>query len=248
MDCTGHDTTKTEIIKLVDILEGRSLTKDVPPFWLAIGDAMQELLTPNMNCNPHTGDGCNCKSKKVVHVVARLQVPTTPPALPTRKVRDVPPPPRESPPLAPKGIVTIAGDFAAAQQELRFCIEQERVRGRTVMRDGVDYVLVTHKGQFALVDFTKVENGLVWEMGGAWLRVEDTRPTSSDKEGIVSARAGGEFYVGIDQCPTPDSYLCAGGGESIKIRLGDFTIDGWVAATLSDRVEWRWLPLNKCIV
>ncbi len=250
LDLTGHGVTKEELLTLIDILEGRSLTKDVTPFWLAVGN-VPELLK-NTSCNPYTGDGCNCKSKKVVHVVANLQAPTvhTTVALqqPLRRARRVPLPPKESPPLPPKGILNIAGDYAAAQQQLRFCIEQERVRGRTVMCDGVDYVLVTHKGHFALVDFTKLEKGLVWEMGGAWLRVEDTRPTSSDKEGIVSARAGGEFYVGIDQCPTPDSYLCTGGGESIKIRLGDFTIDGWVAATLSDRVEWRWLPLNKCIV
>ncbi len=247
LDFTGHAASKTDIMKFVDILEGRSLTKDVPPFWLALGDAMQELMTPKTNCNPNTGDGCHCHSKRVVHAVACLQEPTPPPALPLRKARNVPPPPKASPPLPPQGIVTVAGDFAAARQRLKTCIEQERVRGRTVMRDGIEYVLMTYQRRFVLVDFTALEKGLVREMEGAWLRLEDTKPAQSDEDGIVTARAG-EFCVGADQCSTPESYLRTGGGEPIKFRVGDFTIGGWVAATHSDRYEWKWLPLHKCVV
>jgi len=245
VDLTGHGATKEQLVKFTDILEGRSLTKDVPPFWLAVGSDFPELLT-NTDCNPHTGSGCHCKSKRVVHVVATfLQAPSIPPVakLPMRRARDFPPPPKESPPLPPQTITTVAGDFAAARQRLKHGIEQERASRRTVMHGDVEFVLVTYQGHFALVDFASIEKGLILEVGGTWLRVEYVQPTPSE-EGLIPARAAA-YCVGAE-CATPASYLRTGGGEHIKIRVGDFTLEGWVAAALES--EWKWFPLNRCIV
>ncbi len=251
LDLTGHTTTKEEVAKFIDILEGRSLTKDVTPFWLAVGGEMRELLTANAGCNPHTGNGCYCKSKRVVHVVATLQAPTAPTTtvakLPLRRARRVPPPPKEVPPPSPpRHILACAEDFAMARNRLGGAMDLQREKGRAIIHGGVQYVLVSHQNKFALVDCTSIENGQVMEIGGTWLRMENLQ-LAPGEDGIIQAIAE-EYFIGGAQCATPDSYLHTDGGDFITFRIGDFSAGGWVAAMLDYRGVWKWLPLSKCVV
>ena len=247
LDLTGHGATKTDMARLVDILEGRSLTKDVAPFWLIVGDGMQELLTADTGCDHNTGDGCKCRSKRVVHVLATLRATPSTATVggPARKV--MPPLPKESPPPSSlKDIVVCAEHFATARRRLKASIEFERERGRTFLRGGFEYVLVACRNKLALVDFTSLEHGTVLDVGGTQLRIEDVERVPGE-DGIIHVRAEA-YHVGGNECATPESYLRTQGGDPITIRIGDFTAGGWVAATHSDRHDWKWFPLHKCLV
>ena len=81
MLCTRFMTTKLvdiscnsslpreTITAFIDILQGRSHTKEVPPIWLAIGN-VPELFTENFDCcNPHVYGGCVCKQNELFTLV-----------------------------------------------------------------------------------------------------------------------------------------------------------------------------------
>ena len=50
-------------------------------------------------------------------------------------------------------------------------------------------------------------------------------------------------YCVDSPCPTPESYLCADGGEHVVIRVNSYS-DGFIAANINQ--EWKWFPLSKC--
>ena len=75
LDFAGNRFTAEVLSPFLGMLDGRSQTKSVCPFWLALGDGMaEELLTRNAAfCDPMSPTGCICQSKRSVHVVRWLR-------------------------------------------------------------------------------------------------------------------------------------------------------------------------------
>ena len=96
LDISGNPSSEEAVSTLISILEGRSHTKAVTPFWLAIGDGFDALLSPATNCDPHSGTGCRCRDKRVVHVVRSFEQPAA-----VKAMKTLPPPPLEPPPQPP---------------------------------------------------------------------------------------------------------------------------------------------------
>ena len=73
LDVSENKLSKEQVLKFTDSLEGRSLTKEVPPMWLATD--FEELFTKNFACcNPYGFGGCICKVKRVIHIGPDLNV------------------------------------------------------------------------------------------------------------------------------------------------------------------------------
>ena len=51
LDISGNNLSKDTINAFIDALQGRSILKDVPPIWLAIGE-LPDLFTKNFACCP----------------------------------------------------------------------------------------------------------------------------------------------------------------------------------------------------
>ena len=73
IDLAGNCLPAQALTPLLGILDGRSQTKSVCPFWLALGDGMAEELLTKSDCDPMSPKGCVCRSKREVHVVRFLR-------------------------------------------------------------------------------------------------------------------------------------------------------------------------------
>ena len=125
VDISGNELSQEKVKKFIECLEGRSHTRDVAPFFLAIGSGGQlcELLTPwSASCNPFAKHGCFCRSRKVVHVLDSLH---RQPASALSKTRQLPPPPEVSPPLPPTDIIQRSLELGQARETFAAALDEE---------------------------------------------------------------------------------------------------------------------------
>ncbi len=237
LDLTGNYLTQQQLESFIATLEGRSYKKSVTPFFLAVGEGMDDLLTPSVSmCNPYSANGCRCQSKRVVHVISSFSKASLA-KLPSPS-RALPPPPEEAPPSPPDPMF-FAKKLANVREQLREAVTLEKERGRTVTIDETLYVLAICRERYFLIDFeTGTDGGLVEALGGECLPLDQIAPVQAEPP--FPARAA-RFKSGA----TPGSYIETEGGESIQFVLhSSFIKEGWVAATLD--MEWGWFPLSLC--
>ena len=102
IDLAANAFDEKALAHFINILEGRSITKVVTPFWLAIGDGAGEaLLTPTPNCDPYSPTGCKCRARRMVHVVRTLISKPFKDALAKAPPQWYPPPPPNGPQFVP---------------------------------------------------------------------------------------------------------------------------------------------------
>jgi len=243
VDISDNKISKEHVSKFLDAMEGRSITQEVPPIWI-ITD-YEDLFTKNFACcSPYQFHGCLCDIKRVVHVgrdtsvFMTEKIPPAPKTLPkTSPPRMYPEPPNYAPP-GPEMAYIIA--FDEAKQQFEFALKMERENMHTISVQDDEYVLVEHDYKFDFVDFTRIQLGKVPNINGEMLHTTSLKMVPGG--GIIEAIT---LYYCVDkQCTTPDSYLCATGGETIWFRANSFE-DGWIAASF-DQSEWKWFPLSKC--
>jgi len=148
------------------------------------------------------------------------------------------PEPPNYPPPGPEMAYVIA--FDEAKQRFEFALEMERESVHTISVQDDEFVLVEHDYKFDFVDFTRIQLGQVPNITGEMLQLSGLKmvPGGEVIEAITL------HYCVDQQCTTPDSYLCANGGEKIWLRANSY-IDGWIAASF-EKCEWKWFPLTKC--
>jgi hypothetical protein len=244
LDVSGNNLSKDQLKKFIDALEGRSITKEVPPIWLAIGE-ISELFTKNFACcNPHTYGGCICKQKRVVHVGRDLNSLLYSKAMAAVAKqcpqRPLPPPPNEAPPPPP--FMACVGIFNSAKHKFQLAFENEKPRWNVIQNQGKEFVLVQCEGKLEFVNFMQIDSGCVPSILGDVLQMKDMNIVPA-AESIPATTLS---YSVDAECTTPDSYLSAFGGENIWIRAASYA-DGWVAATF-DQSEWKWFPLSNCLL
>ena len=67
LDISDKQISKDEVSKLIDSMEGRSITKEVPPIWIVTD--FEEMFTKNFACcSPYKLRGCICDAQRCVHV------------------------------------------------------------------------------------------------------------------------------------------------------------------------------------
>ena len=228
--------------QFIGVMEGRSYKTCVSPLWLAIGDGMDELLTDTgKKCKPFVADGCRCRSKAVVHVIAAFGGNKAIAALPTPS-RALPPPPKEAPPSPPHDLVRRAQHVASLRSQLQETVAMEKEAGRAITTGGKIYVLVTVGGRYSLLNFDAVDaNGYAPPLEGEWLALKDVAPL--DAPGPFPARAD-KFTACC--CDTPDSYTETDVGDEIEFLLHDAAEPGWVVARRAEGGDWGWFPFSCC--
>ena len=237
VDLAGNLLSRQHLENFIAVLEGRSYKDGALPFYLAVGEGMDELLTPTTACNPFSATGCRCKSRRVVHVLAQF---APKPALVTKVPSPtLPPPPAEDPPPAPPDLIVFAQSLAAVRKQLHTAAALESEKGRCATVDGKAYVLVVCRARYYLVDFCSAENGFVHALDGECLPIHLIDMVQA--EACFSGRAE-PFSASL--CATPDSYLETAGGEAIQFFLHS---SGWAAATLEGHSEHRWFPVSRCL-
>jgi hypothetical protein len=248
VDISGNEVSKERVQDLINCLEGRSHTKDVAPFFLALGSNkhMDELLTPwSASCDPFAKYGCLCRSRRVVHVLVTLQRPPLQSVSVAKTRPQLPAPPTEPPPSPPEDVIKHALALGQARDALAAAIGSERQRGHVVVLDAVEYVLMkTLQGCFVLVNLDSVDTsaGRVADVAGSRVKLDDL--AILDDGCIISARTQ-PFAVGED-CPSPDVYLRTAGQEMIEFCLESAVEHDWVAARRVDSSDWLWFPLSQC--
>ena len=155
-------------------LEGRSYKKSVTPFFLAVGEGMDDLLTPSVaTCNPFSASGCRCHSKRVVHVISSFSKEALA-KLPSPS-RALPPPPEEAPP-SPPDLFFFAKKLANVREQLREAVTLEKELGRTVTIDATVYVLAICRERYFLIDFESACDGFVDTLSGERLPLDQIAP------------------------------------------------------------------------
>ena len=244
LDISGNNVSKDTLKKFIDALQGRSVTKDVPPLWLAIGD-MPEFYTTNFTCcNPHIYGGCRCNSKRVVHIgndLNALMFHTK--AVAKQCPKAYPPPPIEPPPPPPLPFMSSIVKFGDAKSKFKTAFEAAKSSWNVITAQDKEFVLVQSESKFTFADFMDIDSGCVPSInGGALLQLKDLCIIPGGPSGIIQVTT--LPYNVEDFCTTPDSYLFTKGGESIWIQTTSYA-EGWVAASF-DQFEWKWFPLAMC--
>ena len=250
VDISGNELSQEKVKKFIECLEGRSHTRDVAPFFLAIGSGGQlcELLTPwSASCNPFAKHGCFCRSRKVVHVLDSLH---RQPASALSKTRpQLPPPPEVPPPLPPTDIIQRSLELGQARETFAAALDEEREKGRTLLFEAIEVVLAIYdQKRYVLVDLSSSLAGLVTDISGAELQI-DKLSTPAGEGSIIQAKAAA---FDVAECSTPDVYLTTAAGDIIEFCL-DAADErgGWVAARHASHTEaasWLWFPFSRLLV
>jgi hypothetical protein len=237
MDISDNKISKDDVSKFIDSMEGRSITKEVPPIWIVTD--YEDMFTKNFACcSPYKFRGCICNTKRFVHVGRDPMLFMYPMTTP-KDSRNIPPPPECEPPPPP--FIAYIRAFDEAKQQFEFALSMEREQMHTISVQGDEYVLVEYDGKFEFMDFNRVYRGLVPKITGEMLPLSELKMIQGGK---TIAAITDKYYVD-SQCTTPDSYLCSDGGEKILIRPTSYN-DGFIAATIENQCEWKWFPLSKC--
>jgi hypothetical protein len=243
LDISGNNLSKDMIKKLIDALQGRSVIKEVPPIWVAIGD-IPEFFTSNFTCcNPHIYGGCRCNSKRVVHIGNDLNSLMYPKAIAKQLPKTLPAPPNEPPPPPPPPFISCVLTFDNAKSKFKTAFEAAKQHWNVIDYQSKEYILVSYAGKLDLANFMDIDSGCVPSITGELLQLKDLCiiPVGSNQSAIQATTLP---YNVEEVCATPDSYLCAKGGEPIWLRTKSYT-QGWIAASF-DQSEWKWFPLSMC--
>ena len=142
-----------------------------------------------------------------------------------KAMKTLPPPPREPPPQPPKcEIIEAARGYSKAKRAYEAALANARQKCRAVG----SFVLMSNQNRFVLVDVETSHEEHVWD--------------------LLMSVPGTDYVIAKSDAydPGDEAYLETQGGESIVFRIGDFSLDGWVAARFPQASEWKWFPLALC--